>query len=153
MKPLFSEDEVRLETRFWTYLWIVLGLAVVTILYFTYLQYALGFATRPARLNNAQRQEAMSARMNGAWEGLQASQLNADRARTKVAEYEQLYGADASQWPQGKRAEYLQDKAHLDNAVAAYNRSCGEYNAVYADEFRAIAAPKDLPARCALIGL
>jgi hypothetical protein len=148
-EPLFSREAKREGLQLYVVA-IVVVLAVLSLgVVAVYGRYVAGYLTQPARLTGAERVEAMSAKMNEAHQGLIAADRAVVAAQEKVTQYERLYGADASTWPQGKRAEYQQDQQHLTNATAAYNRACATYNATYADEYQAIAAPDDLPKNCA----
>ena len=58
------------------------------------------------------------------------------------------YGEDMTNWPQGKRDEYLQLQAQVTNLSTSYNAQCGQYNALWEDEWRSLPAPNDLPTHC-----
>lgn len=135
--------------------WAVGGFLVLLVfagwaLWASYLQFALGYATRPARLMDAQRVEAMSAKMNNAYQALQAGDLEVEGLAYRLREMDTSYGPDRSVWPQGKRAERDQLQQQYLNAVTAYNRACASYMAVYADEYRNLPAPNDLPTQCTM---
>lgn len=129
-------------------IFIVMALGLTFAVYESYLKYAWGFATREVRLNDAIREERMSAKMNASYQGLQKSEQEVAGLNQRVAQFTESYGTDQKAWPQGKREEYQQLQQLRFNAVQAYNNACAGYNAVYKDEFQATAAPDDLPKSC-----
>ena len=98
-----------------------------------------------------ERIERLSREANNHWQSLQSQRASIDTQRARLAEYETLYGQDRAVWPQGKRDEYQQLSAAVRNLETAYNLSCGQYNALWLDEWRSLPAPDDLPARCELL--
>jgi hypothetical protein len=113
--------------------------------------WGLGWFAAPFETTSVPNVRFISRQANEAHQALEAKERNITAARERVDSYETLYGADTSVWPQGKRDEYLQAQRDLDNDIAAYNRECGQYNALMDDEWRGVVAPEDLPPSCQFI--
>lgn len=132
-----------------TILWvgaITIVLAVVVVLAF-----ALDWFSAPFRVMSSQNVQALSRQANDSWSALDAQRASITTQRQRVNEFDTLYGADPAKWPQGKRTEYQQMTAALRNLINAYNHNCGQYNAMWLDEWRDIPAPDDLPKRCDML--
>lgn len=113
--------------------------------------YVLRWQNAALNVAGPERIERLSREANNHWQSLQAQKATISNQQARLAEFEMLYGVDRAVWPQGKREEYQQLSAAIRNLETAYNLSCGQYNALWLDEWRAISAPGDLPTRCELI--
>lgn len=95
-----------------------------------------------------ERMQQLSREANDRWQSLEAQRTSIATQQARLAEFETLYGTDRATWPQGKREEYQQLSAAIRNLETAYNSACGQYKAMWADEWRDIPAPDDLPRTC-----
>lgn len=110
--------------------------------------YALGWFAKPMEVMGPDNIQRMSRQANDAWQALEAKQASIDAIETKAGQMVLAYGEDMTVWPQGKRDEYLQLQAQATNLSTSYNSQCGQYNAMWADEWRSVPAPNDLPTHC-----
>jgi len=124
-------------------LWGALFVIVVGLLVF-----ALRWILVPTQVLDPNRIQRLSQQANEHWQSLQAQRSSIAAQAAQLSDFERLYGADASVWPQGKQQEYLQLAVTVRNLKTAYNASCGQYNALWQDEWRDLPAPDDLPRRC-----
>lgn len=147
--PLFTRYERRDGRRLGIIFVLAIASIVVGSIIYNYMTYVANYATRPTRLTDAVRIESMSARMNQAYQALLTAEQRVYADKQAIDDFLSTYGTDASTYPQGKRAELDQLRVNHRNSVSQYNSLCGQYMAVYADEFQEIAAPPDLPTQCA----
>lgn len=127
------------------------GAITLILMVFVVLAWGLGWFAAPFQTMSPQRVQQLSRQANDAWQGLEAQQATIAVQRERLSEFNSLYGDNTSEWPQGKREEYQQLSSALRNLVAAYNLQCGQYNALWQDEWRSLPAPDDLPTRCDLM--
>ena len=106
----------------------------------------------PLLLTSPQRLESLSRQANDNWQALEAQRHSIEQVQRRANDIVLLYGEDQSTWPQGKDEEYLQLKQQASNLTIAYNNACGQYKAMWQDEWRSIPAPNDLPTTCDMIG-
>jgi hypothetical protein len=99
----------------------------------------------PARIRN------LSQQTNQRYTALVQQVGDITDLQQQLEQFEVSYGADRGKWPQGKREEYDQVFTMLTNRRSAYRALCAEYQAIWADEWRGIPAPDDLPKECPLI--
>lgn len=125
---------------------IAVVLAVLVVLGF-----ALDWFAAPFTVMSSRSVQTLSRQANDTWQGLQAQKATISTQRGRLSEFRSLYGENAGAWPQGKRQEYEQLSAAARNLVAAYNQQCGQYNALWQDEWRDLPAPDDLPKHCELL--
>lgn len=97
------------------------------------------------------RMQQLSREANDRWQALQGQQATIGLGQQRLREFDALYGADRTKWPQGKREEYQQLSTQVNNLVTAYNLSCSQYNALWQDAWRDLPAPDDLPRSCPLL--
>ena len=128
----------------WVLLAFVIGIVIIV------LAFALGWIATPLDTMSAENTRRLSRQANDAWQALEAQRENILSVETQASDMILTYGEDQSTWPQGKREEYQQLRTQRQNRIAAYNTSCGQYNAMWQDEWRAIPAPDDLPTACDL---
>lgn len=131
---------------------MIWGIAITLILVvFIVLGFALDWFATPFRVMSPRNVQALSRQANDSWSALEAQRASITTQRQRVNEFDVLYGVDPGKWPQGKRTEYQQMTAALRNLVNAYNHSCGQYNAMWLDEWRDVPAPDDLPKHCEML--
>lgn len=129
--------------------WIVWG--VVTVAMLVVGGFAVTWFAAPTKLFSPDRMAALSRQANDNYQALEAQRQSVATTRTKAEMMITAYGEDMGKWPQGKRDEYLQLQAQVNNLVIAYNNACAKYKAMWQDEWRAISAPGDLPTTCQML--
>ena len=129
--------------------WILFVAALALIV--SVIGYFFGWFNTALKVTSPEKIQMLSREANNSWQALKAGQQTIANIESDVHDMSVLYGEDASKWPQGKHDEYLQLKTQLRNLKTAYNSSCGQYNAMWQDEWRSIPAPDDLPTHCELI--
>lgn len=90
----------------------------------------------------------LSAQANEMYEGLEAKIVSIQNLEDELNSYTNLYGEDATKWPQGKRQEYQQLEQAIRNLKTSYSQDCASYKAMWNNEWKDFAAPKDLPTYC-----
>lgn len=90
----------------------------------------------------------LSAQANEKHEGLLAKIVSIQNLEDELQPYTELYGEDATKWPQGKRQEYQQLEQAIRNLKTSYSQDCADYRAMWNNEWKDFAAPKDLPTYC-----
>jgi hypothetical protein len=90
----------------------------------------------------------LSAEANDRWNALETKRDSIINQEKGLADFYTLYGDDTSKWPQGKTEEYQQLVQALRNLKTSYNNDCGDYMAMWDDEWRDLPAPDDLPTTC-----
>lgn len=124
------------------------SLVLMVLLVFAW---GVGWFAAPLETFSANNVRNLSRQANERWQALEAQKSSISVQENRLGEFNILYGEDTAKWPLGKREEYQQLSASLRNLVTAYNASCGQYNALWNDEWRSLPAPKDLPTRCDLM--
>lgn len=90
----------------------------------------------------------LAAQANEMYEGLEAKIVSIQALEDELKSYTDLYGTDATNWPQGKRQEYQQLQQAIRNLTTSYSQDCAAYKAMWNNEWKDFAAPKDLPTYC-----
>jgi hypothetical protein len=129
--------------------WVVGGVLLALIL--LPILWILGWVSVPFQQTSPDLVRQLSQAANEAHEGLLAQSANIDNIETTMATMVVQYGEDRSSWPQGKSSEYLQLAQQRQNLITAYNQACGEYRALWNDEWRNLPAPDDLPTNCEMM--
>ncbi len=140
---------------FWTLLKFCMGIAVIIVIVllpFALLNGAFSRNVKPlADTYSIANVKALSARANEMHSGLEGELATLMALKESVGDYNRLYGDDTSRWPQGKRSEWQQVVNQYRQSLSAYNTNCGNYNALWDDEWKGVVAPSDLPTRCELL--
>lgn len=126
--------------------WLLFGVTVLIAILL--LSYFLGWFAKPLEVMSPDNIERLSRQANEAWQALEAKEASIEQVESKANLMITAYGEDMKVWPQGKRDEYLQLQAQVTNLTTSFNAQCGQYNALWSDEWRGIPAPDDLPTRC-----
>lgn len=127
-----------------TWILFIFGLALVV----TVLGYLAGWFVSPLSVTSAAEVQRMSREANNEWQALKAKQASIANLENDARLMIALYGEDFSKWPQGKHEEYLQIQKQITNLKLSYNSECGQYRAMWNDEWRSLPAPDDLPTTC-----
>lgn len=127
-------------------LWI-LAIAVVLLVAIP-VTAALGWYATPFEMFSPSNMRQLSRQANESWQSLEAQQASIGAVERKINDFLLTYGEDQSKWPQGKSTEITQLRAELSNKITAYNTACGQYMAMWQDEWRDLPAPDDLPTQC-----
>lgn len=132
----------------WFLLFILIGLSLMG--------FVLGWFNAPMQMFSPRNMQQLATEANTRWFALEAQQTVYSTAREQADGYEALYGEDTSKWPQGKRSEWQQAQRSASNAKAAYNNACGQYNALWNNDWKSIPLnAQDLgslpPRSCSLI--
>lgn len=127
-------------------LWVV-AIAVV-ILVAIPVGAALNWWTMPFRMYSPDNIASLSRQANESWQSLEAQNASINVVERKINDFLLTYGEDQSKWPQGKSSEIQQLRSELSNKITAYNAACGQYQAMWLDEWRDFPAPDDLPKTC-----
>lgn len=130
-----------------SFAWIVWLVVVIALLLIA--GFALNWFSAPMRLFSPDRMATLSRQANDSYEALEAQRQNMTAVRAKADAMLDLYGD--GEWPQGKRDEYLQLQQQVTNLTMAYNAACAKYKAMWQDEWRSVAAPRDLPTTCSML--
>lgn len=127
-------------------------ISIVLFVTLSCLAVPIGWAFRwfetPFKVTDPDRVERLSRQANEMYSQLQAQKSTIQANRERLSNYPVLYGDDRANWPQGKRQEYEQLTNTVTTMVTGYNQLCGQYRAMWADEWRDIPAPDDLPKTC-----
>lgn len=127
-------------------LW-VLAIAVVIVVAVP-VGAALEWWSMPFRMFSPDNVASLSRQANESWQSLQAQQASIKAVERKINDFMLTYGEDQAKWPQGKSDEIQQLRSELANKITAYNAACGQYRAMWQDEWRNLPAPDDLPTTC-----
>lgn len=127
-------------------LWLVFIAAILIVVGF-----GLKWFAAPTKIFDPDNMARLSRQANDSYQALAAQEQSVSVIRNKAEQMMIAYGEDMAKWPQGKRQEYLQLQAQVTNLIVAYNGACAKYKAMWQDEWREIAAPKDLPTTCAML--
>lgn len=128
-------------------LWLAL-LAGALIMFLIVLGFALEWFAAPFETMSPERVRILSQQANDEWGALEQTRTGIERLRGQEAEFITLYGTNTAVWPQGKAEEYQQVTAARRNREAQYDQLCATYEARWADEWRDLPAPDDLPRQC-----
>ncbi len=129
--------------------WMIFFASIILVA--VLISYALNWIQAPLDLTSPENIRQMSREANDAWQALEAKKSSISNLESQVNDMTLLYGEDMSKWPQGKDEEYLQLKRQIANLKTAYNSECGQYNAFWLDEWRALPAPDDIPTHCSFL--
>ena len=129
--------------------WLIFGTMFVALAML--LAFALDWIAAPLENNSPGNVKSLSRQANNAWEALNSQRESISVLDSRAEDMVLAYGEDQSKWPQGKRDEYLQLRQQYHNAIIAYNSACGQYRAMWSDEWRSVPAPDDLPTTCEMI--
>lgn len=128
-----------------------LGWLFVVVLALGLMAYTLRWVFVPLDTVGPENMRHLSQQANNHYQSLESQRASIRTQQQRIVEFERLYGQDRTIWPQGKRQEYQQLADALRNLTTAYNLSCGQYKALWRDEWRDVPAPNDLPRTCDLI--
>lgn len=117
----------------------------------TYLNFGSRWVTAPTEMFSVDNVRELSRQANDMFQQLKADQVSIRSLENQITTFEDTYGEDTNKWPQGKLNEYQQLQRALYNKKASYNDDCGQYNALWKDEWRDLPAPDDLQKTCELI--
>ena len=129
--------------------WIIFGAFLVALLLLV--TFGLNWFAKPLEMADPDNLSRLSRQANEAWSALKSKQANIAGLESKTADFTLTYGEDRLKWPQGKSEEFMQTRQQLQNLKISYNADCGQYNALWQDEWRSVVAPKDLPTKCELM--
>lgn len=128
--------------------WVLFGFLLVLVLAGLFFIYS--WVNKPLEVLSPDNIQRLSQEANDKWQALLSQQATIDTISQRAKDMVVTYGEDRSVWPQGKSDEYLQLRQQVGNQITAFNLSCGQYNALWQDEWRSIPAPDDLPKKCEL---
>lgn len=137
---------MRADTMGGALVWIVI-VGVLSLL----IMYLLLWADATVTVMSPENIKNLSQQANQRYSALSQQAGDIADLEARLASFETLYGADRSVWPHGKRAEYEQIFEQVANRRSAWRTSCAEYEALWADEWRDVPAPDDLPKTCPLL--
>ncbi len=126
--------------------WIMFYATILVVL--GIVLYLVVWVFKPMEMTSPDNLARLSQEANDSWQALQAKRQSISGLESKASLMITLYGEDMAAWPQGKKDEYLQINQQIINLKISYNSDCGEYKAMWNDEWRAIPAPDDLPTTC-----
>ena len=106
---------------------------------------------RPTQINDFDTRMERSAQFNQRHQSLRAIRASLAGVEQQLTDLRVLYGEDTATWPLDKKQEYAQLLTTRQQYETTYNAACGAYQAAWDDEFKATAAPKDLPRTCDMI--
>lgn len=136
--------------------WKWLGYLLFALILLAIMGFFLNWFSAPMQMFSPRNLQQLATEANTRWFALEAQKTVYGTAREQADGYEALYGEDTSKWPQGKRSEWQQAQRTATNAKAAYNNSCGQYNALWNNDWKSIPLnAQDLgnlpPRSCSLI--
>ncbi len=145
-----TEYGVDVDINFWRASRLI-GIITALLIVIGGAAYVLRWQSAALDTVGPERIRALSREANDRHQALQAQLATIHTQQQRLAEFDALYGKDRAVWPQGKRDEYQQLSSATRNLVSAHNGACGQYAALWLDEWRDVPAPNDLPRACPLI--